>query len=237
MKRFWELDALRGIAILMMILFHLLWDLKYFGIINWSLYSGFWGYFQIATAGLFLLLAGMMVALSAQKYKNKHIMHLVKRGAIVFGFGILITIVSYFIFPDEFIYFGILHLIGFAIIVTIPIARTKLIPLIVGLLILILPFLINLQTFGINFLMFIGFAPPKAALDFVPVIPWISAFLFGIFLFNYLYKNGKRTFKLQEKTGAISKKLQFLGKHSLEVYLIHQPIIFGLVYVITLFFH
>ena len=53
-ERLWEIDFFRGIAISMMVWFHFLWDLNYFEIINVSLYSGFWGLFQKATAGLFL---------------------------------------------------------------------------------------------------------------------------------------------------------------------------------------
>ena len=237
MQRFWEIDALRGIAIIMMVLFHFLWDLKYFGFINFNLYSGFWGYFQVATASLFLLLAGMMVALGTQKYGEMGSFNLVKRGAFIFSVGVLITFVTYLIFPNDFIYFGILHLIGVSIIIAIPIAKRKLIPLIVGLIFIVLPLLINLQSFGIDLLVWVGFAVPKSTLDFEPVIPWMGAFLVGVFLFNLFYNGGKRNFKLKDNQGFFSRKLQFLGKKSLVIYLVHQPVMFLIVYLVTLFFH
>ena len=233
MPRFWEIDALRGIAIIMMIIFHFMWDMKYFGFINFNLYAGFWGAFQIATAGLFLLLAGMMVAFGAQKHEANYPKHFLRRGGIVFGAGVLITAVTYIIFPENFIYFGILHLIGVSIILSIPIAKRKITPIILAIIVIALPLLINLQKFGIDFLVWIGFAVPKPTLDFESLFPWFGAFLVGIFLFNLLYPKGIRAFALKENNSLPSKKLQFLGRHSLVIYLIHQPIMFGAIFLAT----
>ena len=69
MARFWELDFLRGIAISMMVLFHFLWDLNYFNLINIQLYEGFWGLFQKATALFFLLLVGALIAINKSNGK------------------------------------------------------------------------------------------------------------------------------------------------------------------------
>ena len=73
MQRFWELDTLRGIAIIMMVLFHFLWNLNYFGFVEVSLYSGVWGLFQKATAGLFLLLVGTVLTINYNRYKENYL--------------------------------------------------------------------------------------------------------------------------------------------------------------------
>lgn len=234
MARFWEIDSFRGIAIIMMVIFHLMWDLKYFGFINFDLYAGFWGYFQIATAGLFLLLAGLVVSLSAQRHEKKYPLHFLKRGVFIFACGLLISAVTYIIFPKDFIYFGILHLIGVSIILSIPIARKKFIPLALAVLMIALPLLFNLQKVGIDFLVWVGLSVPAPTFDFEPLIPWFGAFLFGIFIGNWLYAKGKRGFVLKENNSKPLKFLEFLGKNSLKIYLLHQIVLFGLVYAISL---
>ncbi|MFA6268535.1 MAG: heparan-alpha-glucosaminide N-acetyltransferase, partial [archaeon] len=120
MQRFWEIDFLRGIAIVMMVVFHFLWDLNYFGYIQVDLYKGFFGLFQIATAGLFLLLVGVMLAVGAERHNKNYSLHFVKRGIKIFCAGLLVTIVTFIFFPQNFVYFGILHLIGVSIIISIP---------------------------------------------------------------------------------------------------------------------
>jgi len=69
-KRFWEIDFLRGLAIIMMILFHLLYDLNYFGEYNLNLHSGFWWYFARMTATIFILLVGISLTLSFSRAKK-----------------------------------------------------------------------------------------------------------------------------------------------------------------------
>ena len=253
MARFWEIDALRGVAIIMMIIFHFLWNLKYFGYVNFDIYSGFWGIFQVATAGLFLLLAGVVVTISAENHAKNYKKHFILRGGFIFACGLLVSAATYIIFPQEFVYFGILHLIGVSIILSIPIAKLTgkkiLIPLVLALIVIILPRIINLQSLGLNYLVWVGLSTPYQSIDFEPIFPWFGAFLIGIFLGNLLYSKGKRAFSLKENTSFVSKslgpkslwyksfvskKLQFLGRHSLIIYLLHQVVLFGAVYLFSL---
>ena len=114
-SRFWELDVLRGIAVVMMIVFHFLWDLNYFGIIQQPLYVGFWGIFQKITAISFLLLVGICLTISynnAVAEKIDYKMKFLKRGARIFGLGLLITLMTFIFVPQGTIIFGVLHLIG-----------------------------------------------------------------------------------------------------------------------------
>ena len=119
--RYFELDALRAIAIIMMVVFHLLWDLNYFGFTNAEMYFGFWGIWQKITAGLFLLLVGIVLNISWNRRKNA--LHFLKRGIVIFCGGLLITAFTLIAFPEQFIYFGVLHLIGVSIILAMPECR------------------------------------------------------------------------------------------------------------------
>lgn len=238
MKRFFEIDLIRGIAIIMMIVFHLMWDLNYFGLISAGLYSGFWGVFQKITAGLFLLLAGAMLAITSQKHGDDYVRHSFIRGAKIFFTGVLLTIASWLLFPEQFIYFGILHLIGFAVIISPLFAKRKYFALLFSAIILAVPAIYNTQLLGLDFLVWAGFASPLPSLDFTPVVPWIGVVLLGVFLGNLFYPNAKRAFRIREQNTILSdsvaaKKIQFLGRHSLLIYLIHQPILFCIIWLIA----
>ncbi len=230
-SRFFEIDFIRGIAILMMIVFHILWDLRYFGFVGVNPYEGFWGVFQIITLSLFLFLAGMMIALGAQKKVN-YALHFVKRGFIVGAAAGLVSLATFIFFPGEFVYFGVLHLIAFSIIISIPVARLKLPVLLAGIFFILAPLFFDLKSSAIDWLVWAGFSAPTPALDFVPLFPWFGVVLLGVFFGNVLFKKGKRAYDLPEflknKRFWVFERIGFLGRHSLLIYLIHQPIIFGL---------
>jgi len=114
-ERFWEIDFLRGIAISLMVVYHLGFDLHYFVGINLAFNSLSWQIFQIFIASLFLLLVGVSMSLKYSKHENIKFSSFLKRGSQVFALGLLITLVTYF-FTDGPIWFGILHLIGASII-------------------------------------------------------------------------------------------------------------------------
>lgn len=235
MNRFPEIDFFRGIAILMMMVFHFLWDLKYFSLIDIQLYEGFWGLFQKATAGLFLFLVGVSLTLSYNKDKGTYVKTFLLRGTMIFGFGLLVTIATWIFFPQSFIYFGILHLIGVAILLSIPLIRKTRLNLVLAIILLSLGIFVNTFSAQIPFLVWLGLDYPTATLDFFPVIPWFSAVLFGLAAGNYLYRNGERHFSFEWKESAFKNFVVFLGKHALTIYLVHQAILFPIVYVLSQF--
>ncbi len=229
-QRFWELDSLRGIAILMMVIFHFLWDLRYFNFITFDIYAGFWGLFQLATAGLFLLLVGTVLAVNYNRYLDNFVMNFVRRATVIFSGGLLLTVVTFIIMPEIFIYFGILHLIGVSIMLSIPLVKRMKFNFVLGLGLIILPMVINLKASGIPFLAWFGIGTPTAALDFFPVIPWFGAVLIGIALGNFFYKGNKQRIELKNPESMVTNFLQFLGRKSLLIYFLHQIILFPLVF-------
>ncbi|AJF60602.1 MAG: hypothetical protein QT03_C0001G1119 [archaeon GW2011_AR10] len=235
-ERLWEIDFFRGIAISMMVWFHFLWDLNYFEIINVSLYSGFWGLFQKATAGLFLFLIGVSLTLSYNRKKHGFSMRFLLRGARIFAWGLAITLFSVLFIPSDIIFFGILHLIGVSIILSIPFISGKRLPLLLGLFVVLLPLFFDYQSISLDFLVWAGFSSSPPSLDFAPVFPWFGAVLLGISAGNFLYSGGTPKFKLKNPGNKVVSFAGFLGKHSLFIYFIHQMVLFPLVFLFYKFF-
>jgi len=221
-NRFWELDFTRGLAVIGMIIFHALWNLNFFGYTTLNLYSGWLGIFQKVIAVTFLALVGIGLTLSANKHENYKTWFL-KRGLFIFGLGMLITAFTFIFFRENLIYFGILHLIGVSIILAIPFAKQIYANLILGLSLIITGLYLQTLTFNFSYLLWLGFYTPLATFDYYPILPWFGVILIGIAVGNIIYKNGNRLKEIKEYNNIISK----IGKQSLLIYFIHQPILFG----------
>jgi uncharacterized membrane protein len=236
-NRFWELDFLRGIAIVIMIVYHFLCDLYYFGLPHPALTTGIWIYVQRISASTFLFLVGISLTISYSRAfaKGKHqFSKYLFRGLKIFSWGFAITVITWIFYGDKFIIFGVLHFIGVAIILAYPFLRYRVLNLVLGVIIVVFGALLNRLTFGFRWLIWLGFKPEKFYyLDYFPLLPWFGIVLVGVFAGNTLYKYPVRQFKLWnlEKVPFI-KFFRFLGLHSLFIYLIHQPILVFILYAI-----
>jgi uncharacterized membrane protein len=227
----------------MMIIYHLLFDLNYFGFTSTDLNSLPALTFLYPIGTLFLLLVGISLTLSYARVKdtlrpNQLRMKYLRRGSSVFALGLLITLVTWIYPHDGFILFGVLHCIGLSIILAYPFIQSRLPALLVGLLcISIGMYLQAMVTVGFPWLLWLGFVPNQFyTLDYFPLLPWFGVVLIGIFLGNSLYQNNTRTFTLKDHSQlVISRLLCFLGRYSLVIYLVHQLAIVGLLYLVTFF--
>lgn len=236
-KRFWEIDFARGIGILMMIIFHVVFDLNYFHVIKIAINSGFWFYFARATASIFILVSGISLAISSSRWGTGKYVFLKnsKRASKIFGLGLGISLVTWFFIGKNFVRFGILHLIGAGIFFGYPFLRFKLLNLILGIIFIL--FGLHLQSIAFDFpwLIWAGFFYPGFySVDYTPVFPWFGLMLVGIFLGNVCYPKGFRKFGFPEVKNPLSGFLGFLGRRSLFIYLIHQPIIIAILSVFIL---
>jgi uncharacterized membrane protein len=136
-QRFWEVDAARGVAIAMMVVYHLTYDLDYFGGYDIESTSGFWARFADATAGAFLFLVGVSLAISYSRATagrpgrslfGKYLL----RGIRILAYGMALTVV-FLVFGMGVVAFGILHLIGVSIILAYPLLRYRYANLFLGL--------------------------------------------------------------------------------------------------------
>ncbi len=226
MDRIFEIDFARGSAIFMMIASNLITDLQYF--YNYAAYQTFWQVFATIGASIFLLIVGISMNLSYAKDKN--IWRFAKRGTFIFALGLLITFVTWIFVPLDYIRFGVLHLIGLSIIIGYPFLKLdKKFALFAGLGFVLAGFVIGTFIASTNALLFLGVTTSSfSSLDYFPIFPWFGLVLMGLFLGKWLYPDGKSKFKLPEIK--LSKPVSWLGRHSLVIYLIHQPIIIGLLF-------
>jgi len=231
--RFWEVDTLRGLAIIMMVLVHLRYDLVYYGghagpIL---LAYGFWRDFARATATIFISLVGVSLTLSLarveKREKGQRFSRYLKRGLTIFGWGMVITVVTWVLLREGAVYFGILHLIGVSIILAYPFLRLRWPNLLIGLALIAVGAYLSQRTYSFPWLMWLGFTPKHlGSVDYYPLLPNFGIVLIGVFVGNLLYPGHQRSFPWPDWSRFfLFRGLSFLGRHSLLVYLIHQPII------------
>ena len=224
-----------------MITYHVIFDLNYFGFTSTDLHSLPVLLFLYPVSTSFLLLVGISLTLSYSRVKhtlttNQLWIKYLKRGGSIFGLGLLITLVTW-IYPHKgFIVFGVLHCIGLSILLAYPLIRARLSAALVGLLCISIGVLLKITiTVDFPWLLWLGFVPKQFyTLDYFPLLPWFGVVLIGIFLGNSLYQNNTRSFRQKDHSRfIITRLLCFLGRHSLIIYLLHQFIIVGILYLFS----
>jgi uncharacterized membrane protein len=242
-QRLWEIDTLRGITIILMIIYHIIYNLRFFGGYDINLLSPGLFFLQKTIGSSFLLLVGISLTLSYNKsyskvkeLKNSNFIKYLKRGTTIFLAGMVITLVSWIFYRQLYIRFGILHLIGLGIILSYPLIKFKYVNLGLGIILIFIGQIIKDMVFNFSWLLGLGFMPKNFfTLDYYPLIPWIGVILIGIYLGNTLYNKNKLIVKIPNLSNLrIIKGLSFLGKHSLLIYLLHQPILIALMYILGL---
>ena len=234
-RRLWEIDAARGVAIVMMVIYHLMYDLYYFGVTDAIFTDPFWFYFQRVTASTFIVLAGVSLALRAQQIEAKGepvtFRPFLRRGLIILGWGLVITLVTRVALGAEMaIRFGILHFIGVSVILAYPFLRRRWLNLGLGLVLFVAGKIVQQFTVSGPWLIWLGLEPADHLyVDYFPLLPWFGVVLIGIWLGNSAYQNATRRFRLPDwQIPALTVPLGWMGRHSLTIYLIHQPLLFAL---------
>ena len=245
--RYSQIDMLRGICIISMIIYHTVWDLVYIYGIDWIWYkSRLASVWQQSICWTFILLSGFCLPMGK---------HPVKRGMIVFGAGGLITAVTMVIMPKQPVMFGILTFIGTCTILVGLLNKfiQKRISPIITATGMIINFLLFAFTYSVNyravgvfseklirlpgklyynyFTAFLGF--PQSGFfstDYFSVIPWIFLFLMGYFA-HFLVLDNKITREWNGRWRC--RPLEWVGSHSLIIYLLHQPVICGVLWVVV----
>jgi uncharacterized membrane protein len=229
--RYQLIDILRGVAIVLMVFYHFCYDLEYFRLASFDFsHDPFWLNLRTLIVSLFLGLVGVSLVLAADRGINKH--RYFKRLGLLLLFALAITISSYFMFPGRTIVFGILHFIAFASVAGLLFVPWPRVSLAVGVGIIVLAHNFQHHMFDQAWLHWLGLMTHKPATeDYVPVIPWFGVVLIGIFLGHNLQRRPAlqfvRTFQLN---GPMAGGLALAGRHSLLIYMLHQPILFGLLW-------
>ncbi len=226
-QRIGIIDLFRGIAILLMAIFHLCFLIQEFNLGLTNFYSNpFWPAFRTLIVSLFLSLVGVSFVL-AEKYKVKVSQKLLRIGQITL-YALIISIVSYIFRPNRIIIFGILHFIAFASLVGLWIVRFKYLSLASGATIVFLGLFFESAHFDSALLSWIGFRTHlPTTLDYVPVFPWLGAVTIGIYIGHSLIENSNYSRLLNWKPkSTVSRVLIWAGKNSLNIYMLHVPILF-----------
>lgn len=236
------LDEYRGLVILNMVAYHAIWDLVYIFGHRWQWYASEGAHiWQQFICWSFILLSGFCWQMSRN--------HL-KRGLLVFAGGIVITAATLLFMPDSQVIFGILTLLGSAMLLMIPCHKVlQKIPPVVGSISAFLLFLftrfINHGYLGIGtfwtitlprewyanlITTYLGLPEPGFySTDYFSIFPWFFLFVTGYFIYGIYAMHGNTLIKFLQKS--ICPLLGWIGRHSLVIYMLHQPIVYGTLYI------
>ncbi len=234
MTRFNELDAWRGLAVVSMVIYHFFFDLNFLGLAPREMYAGGWLVFQRMIASSFLLLVGISLTISFSHCRDKPLGALfkkfLKRAAFVMAAALLVTLGTWLFVPEQYVRFGILHLISVSTIIALPFLfiRPEWITAILGAVIIYFGTFIKTVSVAHPFFLWLGIAYPGfATVDYFPVMPWFGIVLIGIFLGRGLYPDGKPRFHFFALKNPVPV-LNWVGRKALWIYLVHQPVLVGL---------
>jgi uncharacterized membrane protein len=237
-----RIDLLRAAAMLWMTAFHFCFDLNHFGFIQQDFYDDpFWTWQRTAIVSLFLFTAGLSQAVALQQGQGWS--RFWKRWAQVAGGALLVSFGSWLMFPETFIYFGILHGIAVMLILVrltagwgdwlwplgaLAISMKWVAPLVIG----VWPSLAFLNQPGFNALGFISELPMTE--DYAPVLPWLGVMWWGVAAGHWMLVNQPDWLGAGDPPSSGWKNgLVTLGRWSLSYYLLHQPVLIGILIAVS----
>lgn len=232
--RLWEIDALRGCAVLAMIVFHFAWDWAY-------VHGGALGndarYFSGAIALTFITLLGLSISLDRDRVRAQGrsvARRTAWRLALIGGSAALVTVATRLLLPEDFVYFGILHLLALC-------------TLVVGLTATLGPTanaFLGLAVLAVGWggllagpapataLSVVGWWAPRSTIDWYPLVPWSGFAFLGFAAGRWLYPNGLRRYELPDWNRQTAP-LSALGRHALPIYLVHQLLLLPLAWLLA----
>ena len=239
--RYHFIDEIRGFSVINMVLYHTLWDLVYIFDVPIRWYDGKIGYiWQQCICYLFIFISGFCFSFGKKK---------LKRGFTVFICGAVISLVTVFAMPEEKIIFGVLTCLGSCSLISIPLEKrfnkaNSFLGLAVSAALFFIFRNINSGYFGFeglnilklpdsfyrNYLTcFLGF--PQAGFnssDYFSLFPWLFLFFVGYFFCKVLKEKNRLSIFSEKRIPFLG----FLGRHSLEIYMGHQPVIYAVLYIV-----
>ena len=230
-NRIWELDAFRGLCIIGMVIVHLIYDLtELYGILDWQ-YPAWFSFIKDWGGLLFLGLSGLCATLGSRS---------ARRGLIVLGCGILCTAVTTGMYllglsgKSIIIYFGVLHCLGVCMLVWPLLKKSPAwLLFLLGAAVVAAGFWAEgIQTQS-RWLFPLGILYPGfSSSDYFPLLPNLGYFLLGAALGKLLYRRKQTLFPTVNHRSILLRPLQFCGRHSLWIYLLHQPLLSGICFLL-----
>jgi uncharacterized membrane protein len=221
------IDFLRGVAILAMVIYHAAFDLYADRLIAVDVVSDpGWKLLARATASTFLVLVGIGLVLSTRHGFRRD--RYLRRLGFIAGGAVLVSIATWWFDPATFVFFGILHEIAVASVLALPFLWVpSWFTALIAAGVIALPFWFADPLFDAPPLWWVGLSTnPPETLDYVPVLPWFGAVLAGIVVGRLVVRRGGRLWQWQPHN-PVAGALMGLGRWSLPIYLVHQPLIVG----------
>lgn len=227
------LDAMRGLALIAMATYHFSWDLEFFGYLApGTSTQGFLRIYARLIASTFLFLAGFSLVLA--QYPTLRLQPFLRRLGVIVAAAIAISAATYWFTPDSWIFFGILHAIALSSVIGLLFLKAPpIVTLATAAVAFVLPGLIRSSSFDAWYFWFLGLSErlPRSN-DYVPLLPWIGALLTGIALARFLVDGDRLGWIAKLPAGP--RWLRWGGRHSLTVYLLHQPVLIAALYLASI---
>lgn len=228
------LDIARTGALVAMALFHFVFDLEMFGFVApGTATTGIWRALAVTTAGSFLFLAGVGLWLAHAEVIRWPAFW--RRFAKVAGAAVLVSIGTYVAFPHAFVFFGILHSIALCSALGLAVLRLPVwVIAALAVAVFFAPDLLTSPVFNAPYWWWTGLQTiPLSTVDYEPIFPWFAPFLAGVAASKWAARAGLWARLSTPTPSRAAQMLGLPGRHSLLIYLIHQPILIGLVWCAT----
>ncbi len=212
-----------------MFVYHFAFDLRLYGVIAADFENDpFWLGFRALIVSMFMALVGVSLVLADRAGATAS--HFWRRLAVIVACALAVTAASWLTFPRSFIYFGILHCIAVASVLAWPLVRRPGAAFAIGCAVIIAGIAFSDPTFDARALSVFGFVAHKPITeDYVPLAPWAGVVFIGIALGNVL---AAHSFGAVAPLATAPAWLRWLGRHSLAVYMVHQPILLGVLWLV-----
>ena len=226
------IDALRGAAIVMMIAYHFSFDLNSFGLLQQNFYQdAFWIAARSAILASFLALAGISLTLAAGS--GVRWLTYGRRLAVIAACAMLVSIGSYLMFPASWITFGVLHFIVVASVLGLAFVRLYWANLVIGAALIATGVMLAFPFFDHPWLNWFGLMTRKPVTeDYVPLLPWFGVVLIGMFAGRLFFGAAASAAVRWRTAGPVGRALAWAGRHSLVIYMVHQPVLIGILYLL-----
>jgi uncharacterized membrane protein len=224
-QRLLMIDGLRGVAIVMMVVFHFCFDLSYFGLAGFDFYhDSFWLHARTLILSSFLFLVGVSLVLATRR--GLVLKRYLRRLGYLVAAALLVSVSTRWMFADRFVFFGVLHFIALASVLGLLFVRAGWANLILGIAVIIVANHYQSPWFDETGRRWIGLMTHKPPTeDYVPLLPWFGVVMLGLFAGPAIQRLASR---LQPHCAVAPVEwLAFAGRHSLLIYLLHQPLLLG----------
>jgi len=230
------IDWLRGLSILLMVIYHFSYDLDLFGYIDTAFGKGLWIPFRYIIVIGFLTLVGVSLVIVHHEQINWKSVN--KRSVQLLIAGLLVSASGYFVAAHKITVFGILQLILVSSLLVLPVIKKPVAALVLGICVFVIGHTYTSSVFNNVWLHWLGMAEIiRPALDYVPIFPWLGIVSIGVYVGHWFISDKGRkvgAFTLSQHSNLIIRKthqfIEIMGQHSLVIYLVHQPIMFGAFY-------